>query len=126
VGYCALGAAVRLEHYSDLATNYYRKAIELDAGYAPAYNDLGDVLRDEGKLDEAIDYYRRAGELDPAYLWAHLNLAHALRTKGQFDEAHDQFLDALRVDSENWPAQEAIRTHLLRTGRGRDARLVWQ
>jgi tetratricopeptide (TPR) repeat protein len=126
VGYCAVGAAVRFEHYSDLATDYYRKAIELDPGYVPAYNNLGDVLRDQGKLDEAIDYYRRAVQLDPEYLWAHLNLAHALRSKGQFDEAHDQFLDALRVDPENWPAQEAIRTHLLRNGRGREARLVWQ
>ena len=126
VGYCAVGAAVRFEHYSDLATDYYRKAIELDPGYVPAYNNLGDVLRNQGKLDEAIDYYRRAVQLDPEYLWAHLNLAHALRSKGQFDEAHDQFLDALRVDPENWPAQEAIRTHLLRNGRGREARLVWQ
>ena len=117
---------MRFEHYSDLATDYYRKAIELDPGYVPAYNNLGDVLRDQGKLDEAIDYYRRAVQLDPEYLWAHLNLAHALRSKGQFDEAHDQFLDALRVDPENWPAQEAIRTHLLRNGRGREARLVWQ
>ena len=126
VGYCAVGAAVRFENYYDLATDYYRKAIELDPGYVPAYNNLGDVLRDQGKLDEAIDYYRRAVQLDPEYLWAHLNLAHALRNKGQFDEAHDQFLDALRVDPENWPAQEAIRTHLLRNGRGREARLVWQ
>jgi serine/threonine-protein kinase len=126
VGYCAVGAAVRFEHYSDLATDYFRKAIELEPGYVPAYNNLGDVLRDEGKLDEAIDYYRRAVQLDPEYLWAHLNLAHALRSKGLFDEAHDQFLDALRVDPENWPAQEAIRTHLLRNGRGHQARLAWQ
>ena len=116
----------RFEHYFDLATDYYRKAIELDPGYVPAYNNLGDVLRDQGKLDEAIDYYRRAVQLDPEYLWAHLNLAHSLRSKGQFAEAHDRFLDALRVDPENRPAQEAIRTHLLRSGRGREARLIWQ
>ena len=35
------GAAVRFEHYSDLATDYYRKAIEFDPGYVPAYNNLG-------------------------------------------------------------------------------------
>ena len=126
VGYCAVGNAVRIEHYSDLATDYYRKAIELDPGYVTAYNSLGDVLRDQGRLDEAIEYYRRAVQLDPEYVWAHLNLANALRTKGQFDEAHDQFLDAVLVDPENWPAQEAIRTHLLRNGRGREAQRVWQ
>jgi serine/threonine-protein kinase len=126
VGYCAVGDALRYEHYSDLATDYYRKAIELDPGYVTAYNNLGDVLRDQGQLDDAINYYRKAVQLDPEYLWAHLNLANALRSKGQPDEAHDEFLDAVRLDPENWPAQEAIRTHLLRIGRGREARRAWQ
>ena len=49
VGYCAVWAeAVRFEHYYDLATDYYRKAIELDPGYVPAYNNLGDVLGTRG------------------------------------------------------------------------------
>ena len=126
VGYCAVGDALRFEHYSDLATDYYRKAIDLDPGCVTAYNNLGDVLRDQGKLDDAINYYRRAVQLDPEYLWAHLNLANALRGKGELDEANDQFLDAVRIDPENWPAQEAIRTNLLRNGRGHQARRLWQ
>src|SRR5262245_11194938 len=126
VGYCAVGDALRFEHYSDLATDYYRKAILLDPDCVTAYNNLGDVLRDQGKLDDAITYYRQAVKLDPEYLWAHLNLANALRSQGQLDEANDQFLDAVRIDPENWPAQEAIRTNLLRNGRWSDARRVWQ
>jgi tetratricopeptide (TPR) repeat protein len=122
VGYCAVGDALRFQHFSELAMDYYRKALQLDPGYVRAWNNLGDALRDQGQLDEAINHYRRAVELDPDYAWAHLNLGNALGSKGRLDEAYDQYLDVLRVDPENWAAQEAVRTNLLRNGPMRDPR----
>ena len=49
----------------DQAIDYYRKAIELDPGFAMAHNNLGAMLKNRGQFDEAIAEYRKALEVDP-------------------------------------------------------------
>ena len=43
----------------------YRKALEIDANHAPAYNDLGILYQEQKRFDEAESQYRRAYEADP-------------------------------------------------------------
>ena len=126
VGYCAVGDALRLQHWPDQAIDYYEKALQLDPSYARAYSNVGDALQDQGQLDEAIDYYRKALQLDPDYAWAHHNLANALRVKGRLDEAYDHYQQAIRLDPKNPEVQNGVRSVLLRQGRGTEAQVGWR
>ncbi len=60
VGYCAVGDALRFQHWPDQAIDYYEKALRLDPSYVRAYSNVGDALQDQGQLDKAIDYYEKA------------------------------------------------------------------
>ena len=39
------------------AVDNYRRALEINPGYAEAHSNLGNVLRDLGQLDEAVASY---------------------------------------------------------------------
>ncbi|MEP7307192.1 MAG: tetratricopeptide repeat protein [Acidobacteriota bacterium] len=43
----------------------WEKAVELDPGYAAAFNDLAIAYEHEGQLDKARKAYEKALELDP-------------------------------------------------------------
>jgi serine/threonine-protein kinase len=126
VGYCAVGDALRLQHWPDQAINYYEKALRLDPSYVRAYSNVGDALQDQGQWDEAIDSYRKALQLDPDYAWAHHNLANALRVKGRLDEAYGHYQQVIRLDPKNLEAQTGVRSVLLRQGRGLEAQVGWR
>ena len=64
----------------------YRKAIELNPGFADAHSNLGNILRDLGKLKEAELSYRKAIELNPDLAEAHSNLGSILRDLGKLKE----------------------------------------
>jgi Flp pilus assembly protein TadD len=54
-----LGYALARQGRTDEAVAEFRKAIDLDATFAPAYNNLADALLKQGKLEEAQQYYKR-------------------------------------------------------------------
>jgi len=126
VGYCAVGDALRLQHWPDQAIDYYQKALQLDSSYVRAYSNVGDALQDQGQFDEAIDYYQKALELDTDYAWAHHNLANALRVKGRLDQAYDHYQQAIRLDPKNSEVQNGVRSVLLRQGRGTEVQAGWR
>ena len=74
---------------TDEAVAEYRKAIDLDAGFTPAYNNLAGTLARQGKLEEAEHYYRLslAQKPSPAVRSA---LDGVLRQSGKADEAAKQ------------------------------------
>lgn len=82
------------------AVDNYRRALEINPGYAEAHSNLGNVLRDLGQLDEAVASYRRALELKPDYAEAHSNLGNALRDLGQLDDAVASYHQALKINSD--------------------------
>lgn len=80
-----------------------RKAVELDPGYASAWNDLGNLFQDHlNRYEEAEAAYRKAIELDEknAYAWNGLGL---LKRDCLMDcsGAVDAFQKGLKVSKEN-------------------------
>jgi len=91
-----LAVALQAQGMNDAAADHYRRAIELQPDYAPAYNNLGVLQRASGKVDEAIATYEQALSLKGDYPDAHYNLANALLEKNRPREAADHFRIALR------------------------------
>src|SRR5262249_55252011 len=67
----------------------YRKAIDADPHFAPAYNNLADELARQGKLEEAEQEYRLSLAQRPSPA-VYIALAGVLRKLGRTDEATDQ------------------------------------
>jgi tetratricopeptide (TPR) repeat protein len=91
-----LATALDADGRSDDALVHYRRAVELEPQYAPAYNNLAVVQRAHGSLDAAVATYRRALAIQPDYPDAHYNLANALLAQNNPREAQEHFEIALR------------------------------
>ncbi|MBI3370706.1 MAG: tetratricopeptide repeat protein [Betaproteobacteria bacterium] len=77
------------------ALQCYRKAIEADAGFAPAHMNLGIALQAAQDLPGAIASYQSAIALDPGYAVAHYNLGLARLMHGEHAQAENDFRAAL-------------------------------
>ena len=92
----------------------FRRAIEIDPGYAQAWAGLADSLCEllmwrmedvsSGALEEAKAAAHRALELDPELGEAHVARAHALSMSGDHERATEAYERALALDSELYVA----------------------
>ncbi len=82
-----LGAALHDDGRSDDAIARYRRALDIEPGYVPAYNNLGVALRASGRTDEALRAYREGLARRDDYPDLHYNLANALLALNRQDEA---------------------------------------
>ncbi|MBF0122843.1 MAG: tetratricopeptide repeat protein [Candidatus Omnitrophica bacterium] len=91
-------AAAKEGSYQSSA-DLFRKVLDVDPHFAPAYNSLGLVYQswDGGNLDEAIRYFRLAIDMNPDYIEARNNLGRAYYTRGNFSQAKEIFLQSLEV-----------------------------
>jgi tetratricopeptide (TPR) repeat protein len=104
-----LGAALQLDGRLDEAIAHYRRAIDVQPDYAPAYNNLGSALRASGRLDDAVVAYERALQLRPSdFPDAHYNLANALLDEGRSSAAQEHFHIALQ----SMPASADVHNNL--------------
>jgi len=84
-----LGYVLARQRRTDDAVAEFRKAIDVDAKYTPAYNNLADALAQQGKLEEAEQYYQRSLAQKPSA--AVSNALGVVRHRlGKMDEAADQ------------------------------------
>jgi len=99
---------VDLTHRRDYAKaiQAYRKVIELDPGYAEAYNNLGIIYQETGDSDRALSAYQKAIETNPRYEKAFNNLGVLLYLKGRYEESMQGFQKALTINTDN------IETHI--------------
>jgi tetratricopeptide (TPR) repeat protein len=116
-----LAVALQTEGRTDEAAAHYRRAIELQPDYAPAYNNLGVMQRATGKVDEAIKTYERALSLKGNYPDAHYNLANALLEKNRPQEAAEHFSIALRSIPDSAGAANNLGIALSAQNRPQDA-----
>lgn len=91
------------QHYAndrlDEAAAGYRKAIELDAELAIAWNGLSMVLARLGDLEGAIAAGRKLVELEPADALSHTNLSRLYQQNGMIPEAEDEAAKAMRLSA---------------------------
>ncbi len=80
------------------AETEYRRAIELNPGYASAHHWYGWYLALMGRLDEATSEMQRAQELDPLSLEITADLGLSFFFARQYDRAIEQFRKALEMD----------------------------
>jgi tetratricopeptide (TPR) repeat protein len=98
IAHGSLGNIAFDEHRFDDAIVEYKKALELNPGYAQWLNNLGLALDRSGRADEARVQYEAALACDPRNVEAHHNLGLQFATKGQYGPAIEHFEAALRTD----------------------------
>ena len=80
------------------AESEYRRALELNPGYATAHHWYGYYLITVGRDDEALSELRRAESLDPLSLIISAGVADALYVAHRLDEATRQLQKTLDMD----------------------------
>lgn len=81
----------------DDAIGHFRRAIAIDANYAPAFANLGRAMSTRKNFEAAAAYYRQASELAPQAPAPKCNLATALLQLGRYREAVDASSAALTI-----------------------------
>jgi TolB-like protein/DNA-binding winged helix-turn-helix (wHTH) protein/Tfp pilus assembly protein PilF len=93
--------ALIVENYDwdwQTAEKEYRRAIELDPGYATAHHWYAEYLTWEGRFDEAAAESERARQIDPLSLIILADRGAMLYYSRQYRQSIDQFRDVLQMD----------------------------
>ncbi len=80
------------------AEKEFKRAIELNPGYANAHHWYALHLDEMGRMEESIAEIRRALELDPLSMIINVNLAATLYHARRYDQAIEQIHSALEID----------------------------
>ena len=111
---------------------YFREALEIDPGYAPAYAGLADagtvlwfygIDRTEAALAGAVEAANRAIGIDPASAEAHASLGMLADFRWSWEEAEANHRRALELNPGNADAHGRDASHLVFTGRVEAARV---
>jgi tetratricopeptide (TPR) repeat protein len=107
------------------AVQGFRRALELDAGYLKAHDNLGLALEAVGRYDEAIQSYQEALRLDrqrhARSPWPALNLGILLTRLDRLDEAEPLFRESSREDPRFAPAHYQLGLVLEKKGATKNA-----
>jgi serine/threonine protein kinase/TolB-like protein/Tfp pilus assembly protein PilF len=76
----------------------YKRAIELNPGYASAHHWYGWYLALMGRLDQSISEIKQAYELDPRSLEINTDLGLSFFLARQYDQAIEQFRKSIEMD----------------------------
>jgi predicted CXXCH cytochrome family protein len=77
----------------------YKKALEIDPDYVPAYLNWGAALQAQGQYQQAIEIYRKGIEVNPLVASLHYSLSVTLDHQGQTQQARDEMTLAIKLDS---------------------------
>jgi tetratricopeptide (TPR) repeat protein len=92
-----LGLIAQRREAIDEAIAAYERAVEADAGFAPALVNHGNALKDRGDLDGACVLYERAIAADPRETGALVNRASVQLERGRLDAARADATRALAI-----------------------------
>jgi adenylate cyclase len=76
----------------------FKKAIELNANYAPAHHFYADMLKAQGRFDEAMEQISLAQELDPLSLAISTGVGHVLYLSRRYDDSIRQYARTVELD----------------------------
>lgn len=85
------------------AAEFFKKVLEIDPRFGPAYNSLGMVYQAMGgdsSSSEAMRYYRLAVQVSPDYVEALNNLGRASYSVGEFEQAGQALSHSLELRPE--------------------------
>jgi serine/threonine protein kinase/TolB-like protein/Tfp pilus assembly protein PilF len=83
------------------AEREFKRAIELNPGYATAHQWYSESLRARGRTDEALAEIKRAQELDPLSLVINMVAGLTFVHARQYDDAIEQYRKTIELDP-NW------------------------
>lgn len=86
-----LGELSRTSDQLPGAIEHFKRAVQLNAGFADAYSGLGRALLDSGRTAEAVPPLETAGRLAPGNPTIHFALATAYQRLGRKPEAEREF-----------------------------------
>lgn len=113
--YAALGhVKSQYDHDWRGAAADFRRAIELNSAYAPAWQWYGILLGYAGRFEEAMAYMRKAQELEPSNATYSALLGMLLMYARRHDEAIAQLRGTLELDPELTTAHTYLTGALLR------------
>ncbi len=119
--YAMLGLRASERGDTRQAIDYFRKALDLEPGYAEAHFNLGLQLAKQEEFDEAIDHFRQALSLKPDYGVAHGGLADALVAISKPAEAIPHFEEAIRIHPNYPEPHHGLGLALIELGRDDEA-----
>ena len=82
----------------DKAAEYLKQAVDLNADFAPAHNQLGYCQMQLGKMDQAEASFKRYMKLLPEDAAPRDSYAEFLLNQGRFDESIKHYKEALKID----------------------------
>lgn len=103
------------------AEREYKKALELNPGFAEAHNWYAGYLTYMGRFDDGIQEAMRARELDPLSLPINNALAGRLLAGARYDEALRQTKQTLELDPHFAPAHQTLGWVYLHLGKQKEA-----
>ena len=103
------------------ADREYKKALELNPGYAQAHNWYAGCLMYTGRFNEGIAEAFRAKELDPLSLPLNNALAGRLLAGGHYSDALQQIQKTLELDDHFAPAHQTLGWVYLHGGKRNEA-----
>jgi tetratricopeptide (TPR) repeat protein len=103
------------------AIAHFRRAIAINAAFAPAHDNLGRALMMTGKTGEALVEVTEAGRLQPRFLSPWISRGNILRELGRLDEAAASYEGAVRLKPSAVEARVNLAGVLLQLGRHQDA-----
>jgi tetratricopeptide (TPR) repeat protein len=80
------------------AVEAYRRALELDPGFADAHCNLGSIYYNQERKSQARACFRQALEVDAGHVEANLNLATLLEEEGRHESALRHYKCAIETD----------------------------
>ena len=111
-----LGVAMHEDGRLTDAVSRYRRALEIQPDYVPAFNNLGVTLRAQGKVDDAIRTYTDGLRMRDDYPDLHYNLANALLAVNRWDEAAEHLRKATAGTPDSAGAHNNLGTALAGKG----------
>jgi tetratricopeptide (TPR) repeat protein len=106
------------------AVDFFKKAIELDPKFVPAYNSLGVIYETSSfsNLNEAIRYFKLATDIDPHIVESWNNLGRAYYTQGDFMSSEKALLHSLAINADQPDVEITLGwVYLLGQSRGEEA-----
>ncbi len=104
----------------------FRRALDLNPGYAPAHMRLGKVLVADNQPDAAAKELRRALEIEPGLQPARVTLAQVQLARGKLENAEDLLERVLREEPRHAQALSTLGQVFMRQGRRDEAREIAQ